>query len=94
MLITAERLQQTIQGGWGHDGIDGEDLAPLSEGLVAGKDDRLLGRIELGSDLETQLNAVIVPSEMAIRRSQKRGLRRHDHTRRSIHHGHDLRVAG
>ena len=35
-------VEQPVEGGGSHDGISGEDLAPVGEGLVAGEHDGLL----------------------------------------------------
>ena len=46
-------VEQAVEGGRGHDGIAGEDLAPLGEGLVAGEADRLFAFVALADDLDS-----------------------------------------
>ena len=58
-------MQQAIEGGRGHDGVAGEDLAPIGEGLVAGQDDRLSPLVALADDLKEQAGLVRLEGQVA-----------------------------
>lgn len=45
-------MQQAVQSGRRHDGVAGEDLAPVREGLVAGEEDGLLHLVAFADGLE------------------------------------------
>jgi len=47
-------VQQAVQRGRSHDGVAGEDLAPVGKGLVAGEHDSLLLFVALTDGLEQQ----------------------------------------
>ena len=58
-------MQQTIKSGRRHDGIGGEYITPLGEGLVAGEDDRLFALIALADDLEQQRGLRAIQREIS-----------------------------
>jgi len=45
-------MQQPVESGGGHDGVAGEDVAPVRKGLVAGEDDGLLHLVAFADGLE------------------------------------------
>ena len=58
-------MEEAVQGGGGHDGIAGEDLAPIAEGFVAGEDDAALGFVALADDLEEKAGLRCFQGEVA-----------------------------
>ena len=47
-------MQEAVEGGGGHDGVAGENLAPIGEGFIAGQHDGLLLFVALADGLEQQ----------------------------------------
>jgi hypothetical protein len=58
-------VEETIEGGAGHDGIGGEDVAPVGEGFVAGEDDGVVGFVAFADDLEEEAGLGGVELEVA-----------------------------
>ena len=58
-------VQQSVQGGGGHEGVVTEDLAPVAEGLVAGEHDALFALVAIADDLEEQAGLECVEAEVA-----------------------------
>lgn len=58
-------VQEAVEGGAGHDGVAGEDVAPLGEGLVGGDDDGCLLLVAATDYLKKQGGLVAVESEVA-----------------------------
>lgn len=58
-------MQEAVEGCRRHDGITGEDLAPVAEGLVAGDDDWLTLVVALSDDLEEQAGLNRVERQVA-----------------------------
>ncbi len=58
-------VQQTIEGGPGHDGVAGEDVGPFGEGFVGGEDDGSAGVVALADDLEQQRGLGLIEGEVA-----------------------------
>jgi len=47
-------VEKAVEGGGGHDGVAGEDLAPVGEGLVGGDDGGEVLFVAHADDLEEQ----------------------------------------
>jgi len=57
-------VQQAVQGGRGHDGVTGEDVAPIAEGFVGCDDGGDLFFVAVADDLEQQRGLIAVESEV------------------------------
>src|SRR6185312_5787709 len=58
-------VEEAVQGGGGHDGVAGEDMAPFREGLVGGDDDGGLLFVAATDYLKEQRSLVAVEAEVA-----------------------------
>lgn len=58
-------VEEAVEGGAGHDGVAGEDVGPVGEGLVGGQHDGATGVVTLGDDLEEQRGLCLVEGEIA-----------------------------
>src|SRR5262245_16256120 len=67
-------MQEAIEGRGSHDGVAGEDLAPIGEGPVARQQDGLVSLVAFTEDLEEQACLGGVESEIAdLVEDQQRG---------------------
>jgi hypothetical protein len=58
-------VQEAVQGGGSHDGVAGEDVAPVAEGFVGGDDGGGLFVVALTDHLEEQRSLIVVEAEVA-----------------------------
>ncbi len=65
MLTTEARCRRQSKASRGHDGVAGEDVAPVAEGFVGGDDGGGLFFVALANDLEEQRGLVVIESEIA-----------------------------
>ena len=54
MLITVARVQESVGGGGGHDGVAGKNMAPFGKSLVGGDDGGGLFLVTAADDLEEE----------------------------------------
>jgi hypothetical protein len=58
-------VKQAVERGGGHDGVVGEDLAPVGEGFIAGEDDGLAFLVAFAYGLEEQTAVGLFKSKIA-----------------------------
>ena len=58
-------MEEAVEGGGGHDGVAGEDLAPFGESLVGGDDGRVLLLVAHADHLEKQGGLLGIEPEVA-----------------------------
>ena len=58
-------MQETVEGGAGHDRIGGENVAPVGKGLVAGEHNRLLFFVALADYLKQKAGLGCLKSKVS-----------------------------
>ena len=58
-------VQEPIESSAGEDGVAGEDIGPVAEGLVGGDDDGVIALVAVAEDLEEEAGLCRVETEVA-----------------------------